>query len=54
MVRPVNPAELPRSGKLAALAATPINAAVFKERCRYCALPLPPRRLSLGSAALAQ
>jgi hypothetical protein len=39
MARPVNPAELPCSGKLAALAAAPINAAVFKERCRYCTLP---------------
>ena len=54
MSRHVNPTELPRSGELAALAAAPINAAVFKERCRYCTLPLPPRRLSANSAALAQ
>jgi hypothetical protein len=30
MVRPVNPAEPPRSGELAALAAAPVNDAAFK------------------------
>ena len=30
MVRPVNPAEPPRSGELAALAAAPVNVAAFK------------------------